>query len=160
MTIPGSPYLTTHDQVSAGTLVSGGGGDGHIDHVVAFCLPRVVRSPDYPVASLVPPPGSRVFDLAELIAWAANSAGVTPVPPIRTDLLRAHCYRHRTELSTVDAGMALKGALLFGQGVVGLSLGRRRRALVHDHLAGLVVDEHRIRQWTEAALLPGAKGYR
>lgn len=160
ITAYGNPFVTAPDRVAGEPLVSGGGGDGHIDHVIAFCLPRVQRNPVARVSADVPPPGSRVFDLAELVAWAASSAGVMPVPPERADLLRAHCYRAHAMLPTVEDGMTLKGALLFGQGVVGLSLGVRRRVLVSDHAAGLVVDEHRIRRWSEAAVLPGARGYR
>lgn len=156
----GSPFLTAPDRVASDALVSGGGADGYIDHVVAFCLPRVRVDPAYPVSADVPAPGARVFDIAELVAWACNAAGVVPVPPARTDLLRAHCYRYGTTLPSVALGLDLKGALLFGVGVVGLSLGVRQRVIVSDHRAGVVVDAHRIRQWTEAAVIPGARGYR
>lgn len=156
----GSPYVPAPDRVGAGTLVSGGGGDGHIDHVVAFILQRVDVRPEHAVSAAAVPPGLRAFDLAELISWAAWTAGVTPRPPEQADLLRAHCYRYRAGLPDVETGMAVKGALLFGQGTVGLALGMRRRVIVHDFAAGVVVDEQRIRRWREAALLPGAKGYR
>lgn len=161
MTSPyGNPFLSAPDLVGAGTLVSGGGGDGHIDHVVGFVLPRIVVRPETPVTSLSLPPGLRTFDLAELVSWACWQAGVTPRPPERADLLHAHCHRHRTNLLDVATGMRVKGALLFGQGVVGLSLGVRRRVVVHDLTAGVVIDEQRIRRWDEAALIPGARGYR
>lgn len=155
----GNPFISAPDRVSAGTLVSGGGGDGQIDHVVAFILRRVVARPETAVSALALPPGLRAFDLAELISWAAWQAGV-PRPPDRADLLRAHCYRYRAGLPDVATGLQVKGALLFGQGAVGLSLGVRRRVVVHDLTAGVVVDEQRIRRWDEAALLPGARGYR
>lgn len=154
------PYSFAPDQVGAGTLTSGGGGDGHVDHIVGYILARIVVRPETAVSALALPPGLRVFDLAELIGWAAEQAGVQPRPPERADLLRAHCYRYHASLPDVATGMAVKGALLFGQGAVGLSLGVRRRVVVHDAAAGVVVDEARTRRWDEAALIPGARGYR
>lgn len=156
----GNPFISAPDRVGAGTLVSGGGGDGYIDHVVAFVLQRVVVGPATQVTARTMPPGLRGFDLAELISWAATTAGVPGRLPESADLLRAYCYRYRASLPTVEDGMALKGALLFGQNTVGLALGMRRRVVVHDLQAGVVIDEARIRRWDTAALIPGARGYR
>lgn len=148
-----TPYLT-----ATNTLVSGGGADGYIDHVVALCLRRVNVAPPAPVAALPEDADYRQFDLAELISRSAAAAGVPGALPITASSLLLYCRSHRTTI-TVAAGLALKGALLFGQGSVGLSLGSRRRAIVYTARSGLAVDAD-ASKWTGAARLPGARGYR
>lgn len=155
----GNPFVVTPPNLASGVFRSGGGGDGAIDHLVGLVLQRVNPRPTTGVSDQVPAPGLRGFDLAELIAWAGAAAGVSPRLPDRTDLLRAACYRARSSLRTVDVGIGLKGALLFGGGSVGLSLGQRRRVVVYDTTAGIVIDTG-MRGWTEAARVPGARGYR
>jgi len=157
----GNPYLQTPAAVAAGQYVSGGGGDGTVDHVVALVWQRINRAPGIPgVSAILPDPGVRGFDLAELIAWAAAAAGVVPALPPRTDLLRAACWGARTRLRSVAAGLGLKGALLFGPGGLGLAVGVRARVVVYDPAAGIVLDVHATRTWDEAATIPGARGYR
>lgn len=156
----GNPYLRTPPSVAAGTFVSGGGGDGCIDVVVALLLRWARPTPAAPVTGAPPDLGGRGFDMAELIARAATAAGVTPTPPIRGDLLRAACMNAGTDLEDAAAGLGRKGALLFGDGgAVGVALGMRGRALIYEAGAGVVVDDA-MTVWTSAALLPGAWGYR
>lgn len=156
----GNPFIVQPDSVSNPELRTGGGADGWIDHVVGFVLQRVNPRPVGTLSGLPVTPGSREFDMAELVGWACGAAGVQPPPPQRTDLLRAWCYRARSMLRNVDVGLAVKGALLFGPSGLGLSLGRRGRVIVFDPDLGVVIDEHRVSTWTEAGLIPGARGYR
>lgn len=155
----GNPYITAPPVLAAGVLRSGGGGDGHIDHLVALLMQRINLRPPDTTSGLVTEPGTRVFDLAELVAGIAAAVGVRPVPPSRADLLRAYCWQSRTLLHSVEIGYLLKGALLFGPAGVGVSLGSRRRVVIYDATGGVMVDT-RAQVWTEAARLPNARGYR
>ncbi len=142
-------------------LISGGGADGYIDRVVTLCLERVVTSDVGSVSAQPSDPGARRnFDLAELIAWACSAAGVVSRMPERSDDLLTACRVRRT-LLTVPTGLGLKGALLFTAhgGSVGLSLGRRGKAIVYSPASGLVVDGS-MRRWVAAARIPDARGYR
>jgi hypothetical protein len=160
----GNPYLDVVEHTSAGTAVSGGGADGTVDLLVGYVLQRVNTVGVATTADVFGDPGMRSFDLAELISWAAQQSGVRIALPTRADLLRAACYRYRTTLGLlgehVEQGRATKGALLFGFGTVGLSLGVRRRVVVYDETHGVVVVDSNVRTWTEAARIPGARGYR
>lgn len=141
--------------------VSGGGADGTIDRVVALCLERTVIGTGVPDL-VVPEPGARTFDLAELLSWACRAAGVGSPLPDQAQRVLAHCQGQRTMLRTVEAGIALKGALLFGgSGArVGLSLGVRRKIIIHDPRSGGAIVDRSISDWTAAARIPGARGYR
>lgn len=155
----GNPYLRTPPTVAADRYVSGGGGDGCIDVVVALLL-RWARPATAPITGAPTDFGGRGFELAELVARAAAAAGVTPVPPRRALQLRAACTNAGADLPSATAGLACKGAVLFdGSGTVGVSLGVRGRALIYEPAAGLVVDDA-MAVWVSAARLPGAWGYR
>lgn len=157
----GNPYQQAPVTVASGEYVSGGGGDGTVDHIVAAVWQRIARAPGAPaVSAILPDPGVRGFDLAELVAWAGAAAGLSPALPDRTELLRAACYAARTRLRSVADGLGLKGALLFGPSGLGLAVGVRSRVVVYDPNAGIVLDVHGIRGWDEAATIPGARGYR
>lgn len=164
MTVPasptpyGNPFLVAPESMSAGPIVTGGGADGYIDHVVALMLDRVNPRP-ITISAVPVTPGARVFDLAELVARSAQAAGVPGILPDRTDLLRSYCWGARSTLNNPTIGLGLKGALMFGPEGLGLSLGSRGRVIVYDLTEGVVVDA-RLRTWTEAALIPNARGYR
>jgi hypothetical protein len=139
--------------------VSGGGTDGYIDRIVALCLDRVVVNDTGPVSSQGGDPTDlRAFDVCELISWAAAAAGVAQPIPDRADNLLRFCRSARSLISVPD-GLALKGALLFGSNMAGLSLGVRGQAIVHSPRSGVTVTTGG-RAWTTAARLPGARGYR
>jgi hypothetical protein len=157
----GNPYLRTPPAVSATEYVSGGGGDGCIDAVVALLVVWARPAPAAPITGEAADFGARGFELAELVARAAAAAGVAPVPPAQAHQLRAACVNAGTVLEDVVTGLATKGALLFdAAGTVGVALGMRRRVITYEPGAGLVVDHDGLAEWTAAALLPGAWGYR
>lgn len=148
-----TPYLT-----GSSALVSGGGADGYIDHVVTLCLQRSNPRTEWSVSAQIDQPDARQFDLAELISQSAAAAGITAPLPTTADALLRYCRRHRTVIP-LATGLALKGALLFGQNSCALSLGSRGRAIVFSQLTGVVVDGS-TRTWDSAARIPGARGYR
>jgi hypothetical protein len=158
MTSPVNPYAPLPNRTSSPELVSGGGADGQIDHVVGLLLLRVLPRQTGYVTAQPDPSGARTFDLAELISQCARQAGVATVLPTRADRLLLLCRSQRTMID-VSVGLATKGALMFGQNVVGLSLGVHRKVIVYSGHTGLIVDRG-IRLWTQAARMPGARGYR
>lgn len=153
-----NPFAPLPYGTAAGTYVSGGGGDGQINTIVSLCLRRAnARSPWSPTA--VPDaPDPRTFDLAELISHSAAQAGSTVRLPLMARELERFCHTRKT-IITVEEGVTLKGALLFGQSAVALSLGSRGRAIIYSERTGIIVDDG-VRTWTAAATIPGARGYR
>lgn len=156
--------VVIHAATASRDYISGGGADGAVDRVVSLCLRRTVVNRGAGTHRVADPEARRDFDLAELITWAADTAGCTLTLPDRTDALLLACRNRSTIINPIDhddpvaVGLATKGALLFGDGL-GLSLGSRGRAIVHDLDAGLVVTTG-MRRWVHAALIPGARGYR
>lgn len=154
-----NPFAPVPTSTSAGTLISGGGGDGQVSRVVALCLERVNLRPGGLVDADPGIVDSRQFDLAELISWACAASGVPTTPPIRGDLLLMHCQSKRTVID-VEEALDTKGALVFAGYAPGLVIGSRRRVIVYSPMSGPVVVPDTARPWTSAAKIPTAKGYR
>lgn len=144
---------------SNGSSTSGGGVDGQIDSFVALCLQQAGKSYVFGAEASPSEPNPRAFDCSELVEWAAARVGITPKFPDGTDAQEAHCRNNGT-IITVAAAIGIKGALLFQQGHVAVSLGDGSTIEAMNPSRGVTKGNANNRGWTVGARIPGAKGYR
>lgn len=154
-----NPYAPDPEHTASAVWQSGGGGDGQVLDIVGWLLRRVDPRPAVTPTLGPPEPGGRGFDFAELVAWAADAAGGSLLLPDTAVQLRASCWRHRTVLRTPGDGRVMKGSLLFGGGMVAVTTASRDRVITYDQAAGVVLVPASWWVWTEAARIPGARGY-
>lgn len=155
-----NPYAPDPEHASSGLWVSGGGADGQVRDMVRWLLRRVDPTPPASVQLAPPTGGGRGFDMAELLSWAAAEAGGDIRLPQTAAQLLASCIRHRTVLRTPDDGRGFAGALLFGSGLVAVTVGIRDQVITYDQQAGVVMVAGSAWTWSQAARIPGARGYR
>lgn len=152
-----NPYAPAPESASSGIWLSGGGGDGQVSEIVVNLLFQVNAAPEVAPQLTPPRPGTRDFDFAEAVAWAGAASGLDVTLPSSAAQLRALCSRRRT-MTGVDP--AAKGLLLFGAGLVGVTLGLGRRVITYDQVAGTVAVPAGAWRWAEAARIPSGRGYR
>lgn len=155
---PQSGSATNGGSTSNGASVSGGGADGQVDRFVALALQQSGDQYVYgatPSASNADP---RQFDCSSLVQWAATRVGINGVPRT-TDTQEAYC-RSRGTLISVQQGVATKGALLFQDGHVAISLGNGKTIEAMNSQMGVRQGNANGRGWRAAGKLPGAQGYR
>lgn len=161
---PPQPPTTTSagangGSTSNGSTTSGGGADGQVDQFVALCLQQAGKSYVFGAEASPSEPNPRAFDCSELVEWACARVGISPKFPDGTDAQEAHCRRNGTLLS-VSAAVNTKGALLFQQGHVAISLGNGSTIEAMNPSRGVTKGNANGRGWTTGAKIPGAKGYR
>lgn len=156
---PPAPPPSAATPTSAGTVVSGGGADGQVDRFVAIALQQAGKRYVFGAEAAPSNPNPATFDCSELVEWAAARAGISPKVPDGSAAQRAHCASHGTSIS-VAAGVATKGALLFGSGHVAISLGNGKTIEAMNPSAGVRQGNASGRGWIGAGKIPGAQGYR
>lgn len=143
---------------SNGAAVSGGGADGQVDRFVALALQQ---QGDQYVYGATPAAGAadpRQFDCSSLVQWAAGRVGITGVP--RTSYTQEDHCKARGTIIGVQAGINTKGALLFSEGHVAISLGNGKTIEAMNSQKGVTQGNAANRGWHAAGRLPGAQGYR
>lgn len=93
-----------------------------------------------------------VFDCSELVQWAVHQAGGSI--PDGSQAQRAWVRKHGQTMS-VEQALRTKGALLFTDGHVAISLGDGRTIEARGRNYGVGVFNGRGRNWKEAGLVPG-----
>jgi hypothetical protein len=95
---------------------------------------------------------------SELVQWCCERVGITGCPRTSTEQ-RAWCSEHHTTLSVATA-IKTKGALLFANGHVAISLGNGRTIEAMNPADGVRQgNANGNRGWIGAGRIPGAKGY-
>lgn len=155
---PQSSAATNGGATSNGASVSGGGADGQVDRFVALALQQQGDQYVYgatPTAGTVDP---RQFDCSSLVQWAAGRVGISGVPRT-SETQEAHC-RARGTIMSVQAGINTKGALLFSNGHVAISLGNGKTIEAMNSSQGVRQGNAAGRGWHSSGKIPGAQGYR
>ena len=93
-----------------------------------------------------------VFDCSELVQWAVHQAGGSI--PDGSQAQRAHVRKHGQTMS-IDQALRTRGALLFTDGHVAISLGDGRTIEARGKNYGVGVFNARGRNWKEAGTIPG-----
>jgi cell wall-associated NlpC family hydrolase len=156
---PPSSGSANSGPASNGQSVSGGGADGQVDQFVALALQQAGKRYIYGVEVKLSDPNPSAFDCSELVQWAASRAGITPEVPDGSAAQLAHCRRNNSTLSIPQA-INTKGALLFMNGHVAISLGNGSTIEAMNPSNGVRKGKAAGRAWIAGAKIPGAKGYR
>lgn len=144
---------------SSGATASGGGSDGQVDRFVALALQQAGDRYALGAEASASDPDPRVFDCSELVEWAAARAGISPKVPDGSGAQRAHCANHGT-LIGIQLAINTKGALLFMDGHVAISLGNGKTIEAMNPSSGVRQGNANGRRWLAAGRIPGAQGYR
>lgn len=99
-------------------------------------------------------PNPRVFDCSELVEWAAHQVGVDV--PDGSQNQRRHSRNAGLRIS-VEQALRTRGALLFTDGHVAISLGDGRTIEARSSRHGVGIFNGRGRGWEEAGLIPGMR---
>lgn len=99
-------------------------------------------------------PNPSVFDCSELVEWAVHQAGGKI--PDGSQNQRRWCRQHGLSIS-IDKALHTRGALLFTDGHVAISLGDGRTIEARGSKYGVGIFNAQGRAWKEAALIPGLK---
>ena len=92
------------------------------------------------------------FDCSELVEWAVSQAGGSI--PDGSQNQRHHCQKHKTTLP-VEKALKTRGALLFTDIHVAISLGDGRVIEAANAKKGVCIQNATGRAWKEAGLVPG-----
>lgn len=155
---PQPPTQKTSAGVNGSDASSGATGshyDSKAAQIVALCLQQVGKQYVYGAEVQPSEPNPRSFDCSELIEWACARAQVDPTFPDGTDAQEAHCRGNGTIISVGDA-INTKGALLFQQGHVALSLGDGSTVEAMNEQRGVTKGNANGRGFTTGARIPGA----
>lgn len=149
---------TNAGSTSTGTSVSGGGADGQVASFVALALKQAGKRYVYGAYASPSNPNPTAFDCSELVQWCCERTGIKNCP--RTSAAqRQWCISSHTEIS-VNAAINTKGALLFANGHVAISLGNGKTIEAMDAKDG-VRQGNALgkRGWISGGRIPGAIGY-
>lgn len=94
----------------------------------------------------------KAFDCAELVEWAVHQAGGSIVDGSQNQ--RRACRTHKTTLS-IDKAIKTRGALLFTDSHVAISLGNGKTIEAANKTIGVKQLNANNRGWKEAGLVPG-----
>ena len=160
---PQPPSGTTADGTNSGSTsnggsVSGGGADGQVASFVALALQQAGKKYVYGAYASPSNPNPSAFDCSELVQWCCERVGIKGCPRTSTQQ-RQWCQNSGTAIS-VQAAINTKGALLFANGHVAISLGNGKTIEAMD--AALGVRQGNAtgnRGWIAGGKIPGAQGY-
>lgn len=99
-------------------------------------------------------PDPDAFDCSELVEWAAHQAGA--YMPDGSSNQRAYCQRKGKAIS-IDKAIRTRGALLFANGHVAISLGNGRTIEASGRKYGVRQTTAQGRSWIAGGLVPGLK---
>ena len=154
----GTSAGTNAGSTSNGSSASGGGVDGQMAQFVALALKQAGKRYVYGAYASPTNPNPTSFDCSELVQWCCERVGITGCPRTSTEQ-RAWCSEHHTTLSVATA-IKTKGALLFANGHVAISLGNGRTIEAMNPADGVRQGNANGRRgWIAGGRIPGAKGY-
>jgi cell wall-associated NlpC family hydrolase len=134
-----------------GTTVSGG--PRSAEAFVSWALKQAGDRYIFGAEALLNDPDPSAWDCSELTQWAAHRVYLT-LPDGAANQL-AFCRQKRTTI-TIAKAKATRGALLFGNGHVAISLGGGQTIEAANHRLGVRKLSSANRPWIAGALLPGA----
>jgi cell wall-associated NlpC family hydrolase len=148
---------TNAGSTSNGASVSGGGVDGQVAQFVALALKQAGKR--YVFGAYASPNNANptAFDCSELVQWCCERVGIGGCPRTSTEQ-REWVISHKDGTS-IATGIKQKGALLFANGHVAISLGNGRTIEAMDARDGVRQGNANGRPWIAAGFIPGAKGY-
>lgn len=149
---------TNAGSTSNGASVSGGGADGQVASFVALALQQAGKRYVYGAYASPSNPNPTAFDCSELVQWCCERVGIKGCPRTSTQQ-RQWCQSGGTAIS-VQSAINTKGALLFANGHVAISLGNGKTIEAMD--AALGVRQGNAtgnRGWIAGGKIPGAQGY-
>lgn len=160
---PQPPSGTTADgtnsgSTSNGSSVSGGGADGQVASFVALALQQAGKKYVYGAYASPSNPNPTAFDCSELVQWCCERTGINNCPRTSTQQ-RQWCQNSGTAIP-IQTAINTKGALLFANGHVAISLGNGKTIEAMD--AALGVRQGNAtgnRGWIAGGKIPGAQGY-
>lgn len=143
---------------SSGTDVSGGGADGQIASFVALALQQAGKRYVYGAYASPSDPNPTAFDCSELVQWCCERTGITGCP--RTSTAQRQWCDSNGKAIGVGTAIDTKGALLFANGHVAISLGNGKTIEAMNPQDGVRQGNALgARGWIEGGLIPGAQGY-
>jgi cell wall-associated NlpC family hydrolase len=138
----------------------------HAEQIVALCLAQAGDRYVFGAEVSFADPNPTTFDCSEIVEWSCARNGVTPTMPDGSWLQWRHARNHDT-LTTIDAAIRQRGALLFrfssdpGTGNrpstahVAVSLGNGTTIEARGSKWGVNIFPSTARGWTHAARIPG-----
>lgn len=154
---PPAKKASSKTGAAAGAAGSGGVTSNTVAKIVASALGQVGDAYVYGAETSPSDPNPDAFDCSELIQWACERNGVNMVDGSSAQL--AYCRAHGTVIS-VEQAINTRGALLFANGHVALSLGNGRTVEALNRSYGVTTMNARGRvtvTWVAGALIPGVK---
>lgn len=154
----GTATGTNAGSTSNGASVSGGGADGQIASFVALALQQAGKRYVYGAYASPSNPNPTAFDCSELVQWCCERTGISGCP--RTSSEQHQWCASNGKIIAVNTAINTKGALLFANGHVAISLGNGKTIEAMNAQAGVRQGNALgARGWIDGGLVPGALGY-
>jgi cell wall-associated NlpC family hydrolase len=159
---PAQPPTTTASganggSTSSGTSVSGGGADSQVARIVALALQQAGKRYVYGAQDSASDPNPSAFDCSMLVQWCCERNAINDCPRT-SEAQQSWCSKNGT-LTSIQAGITTKGALLFQPGHVAISLGNGKTIEAMNEAQGVRQGNANNRGWTAAGRIPHAQGY-
>ena len=143
---------------SNGASVSGGGADGQVASFVALALQQAGKRYVYGAYASPTDPNPTAFDCSMLVQWCCERTAIGGCPRT-SEAQQAWCQKNNTAINVSNA-INTKGALLFANGHVAISLGNGKTIEAMNSQMGVRQGNATgNRGWIGGGRLPGAQGY-